>query len=143
MTSDVNTAPFNIPSQYHSLFTINNTLIPFTSPLTLPLSFPPLTQSLTHSPNHPPTLSTLPLTHSPPTLLPSLHHSPPPTHPPPGEKRLDAPLLYEAGWGKKLTHVLSFSRHGCVDASPRYSRKLQEVILRRSRYWYWYCIRIL
>ena len=43
-------------------------------------------------------------------------------HADPCEKRLDAPLLYEAGWGKKLTHVLSFSRHGCVDASPRYAR---------------------
>lgn len=46
--------------------------------------------------------------------------------------RLDAPLMYETGWNKKLTYVLSFSRHGVVDATPKYSRKLPEVLQRRG-----------
>lgn len=32
------------------------------------------------------------------------------------EAALDSPLLYEAGWGKRLTYVLSFSRYGIVGA---------------------------
>jgi peptide-N4-(N-acetyl-beta-glucosaminyl)asparagine amidase len=48
------------------------------------------------------------------------------------EQALDSPLLYEAGWGKKLTHVLSFSRYGVVDCSPKYTRLLAEVVIRRA-----------
>ena len=50
----------------------------------------------------------------------------------PCERALDTPLVYEAGWGKKLTYIFSFSRHGVVDATPRYSRKLTEVLVRRG-----------
>ena len=46
--------------------------------------------------------------------------------------RLDAPLMYESGWNKKLTYVLSFSRHGVVDSTAKYSRKLPEVLQRRG-----------
>ena len=61
--------------------------------------------------------------------IPSLNRF---VHADPCERALDTPLMYETGWSKKLTHVLSFSRYGVVDASPRYSRKLSEVILRRN-----------
>ena len=50
----------------------------------------------------------------------------------PCERALDTPLVYEAGWGKKLTYIFSFSRHGVVDATPRYSRALAEVLMRRG-----------
>lgn len=49
----------------------------------------------------------------------------------PCERSYDAPLGYEKGWGKKLSYVLSFSRHGVVDATARYSRTLSDVIARR------------
>ena len=50
----------------------------------------------------------------------------------PCERALDTPLLYEGGWGKKLHHVVAFSRYGVRDVSSRYSRKLAETIPRRS-----------
>lgn len=53
-------------------------------------------------------------------------------HADPCEKSLDAPLTYETGWNKKLTHLISFSRFGIVDATCRYTRKLHEVLLRRN-----------
>jgi hypothetical protein len=40
--------------------------------------------------------------------------------------------MYEVGWNKKLSHIFSFSRYGVQDASPRYSRKLSELIERRN-----------
>jgi len=49
----------------------------------------------------------------------------------PCENALDAPLTYEHGWGKNLTYVLSVSRHGVVDATAKYTRKLSEVLERR------------
>jgi peptide-N4-(N-acetyl-beta-glucosaminyl)asparagine amidase len=48
------------------------------------------------------------------------------------EKRFDAPLLYEAGWGKKLTYVFSFSDQAVVDVTPRYTQKWPEVLSRRT-----------
>ena len=53
-------------------------------------------------------------------------------HVDPCERALDTPLMYESGWNKNLTHVISFSQYGAVEATPRYTRKLAEVILRRS-----------
>ena len=53
-------------------------------------------------------------------------------HADPCERALDQPLLYESGWGKKLTYVVSFSRHGAVDSTSRYTRKLAEVLERRG-----------
>jgi peptide-N4-(N-acetyl-beta-glucosaminyl)asparagine amidase len=49
------------------------------------------------------------------------------------EQAFDTPLMYEAGWGKKLTHILSFSRYGVMDASPRYTRRFSEVVMRRAQ----------
>jgi len=50
----------------------------------------------------------------------------------PCENALDAPLTYEHGWGKKLTYVLSVSRHGVVDTTAKYTRQLAAVVERRS-----------
>lgn len=48
------------------------------------------------------------------------------------EDKLDAPLMYETGWGKKLSYVLAFSAFEVVDVSKRYTRKWQEVLDRRT-----------
>ena len=50
----------------------------------------------------------------------------------PCERTMDTPLMYEQGWGKQLTYVVSFSRHGVLDATPRYTRRLAEVLERRG-----------
>jgi len=44
---------------------------------------------------------------------------------------MDTPLMYEGGWGKKLSFIFSISRYGIVDAIHRYTRKLPEVLRRR------------
>jgi len=50
----------------------------------------------------------------------------------PCERAMDTPLLYEKGWGKKLTHIISFSRYGVVDATTRYTRHFEEILHRRG-----------
>jgi Rad4 transglutaminase-like domain len=50
----------------------------------------------------------------------------------PCERAFDKPLMYESGWNKNLTHVISFSRYGAVNATSRYTRKLAQVILRSA-----------
>ena len=48
-----------------------------------------------------------------------------------GEKALDKPLLYEAGWGKQLTYIIGFSKDDINDVTWRYSADHQKLILRR------------
>lgn len=48
------------------------------------------------------------------------------------EDRLDAPLLYESGWGKKLSYVISFSNRGVTDTTRRYTARWGEVLTRRA-----------
>ena len=37
------------------------------------------------------------------------------------ENAFDTPLIYEGGWGKKLTYVIAVSKDEWVDVTPRYT----------------------
>jgi len=37
------------------------------------------------------------------------------------ENAFDTPLMYEGGWGKKLTYVIAVSKDEWVDVTPRYT----------------------
>ena len=49
----------------------------------------------------------------------------------PCENRVDGPLIYEAGWGKKLSYIFAFSKDQVVDVMQRYTEKWEDVLIRR------------
>ena len=48
------------------------------------------------------------------------------------EEGHDKPLLYEHGWGKKLTYVIAFAVDGIQDVTWRYTTKQSQVLARRK-----------
>ncbi len=44
---------------------------------------------------------------------------------------IDKPLIYEHGWGKKLSYVIAFSYYQCIDVTWRYTTQFKEVMSRR------------
>jgi len=50
----------------------------------------------------------------------------------PCEARRDAPLLYEQGWGKKLTYTIAASKEEVIDVTRRYTKQWHEVEERRT-----------
>ena len=50
----------------------------------------------------------------------------------PCEDSMDQPLLYEGGWGKKLSYVIATSVEEVVDVTKRYTAKYSEVKSRRN-----------
>eukprot|EP00041_Stephanoeca_diplocostata_P036840 m.1362832 g.1362832 ORF g.1362832 m.1362832 type:complete len:300 (+) comp24944_c0_seq17:303-1202(+) len=49
------------------------------------------------------------------------------------EDAYDSPLMYERGWGKKLSYVFAFDHDNIVDVTWRYSKKVKDTMLRRDQ----------
>merc|ERR1719334_2662817 len=43
-------------------------------------------------------------------------------------------MMYEKGWGKKLTYVIGFARDHVVDVTRRYTQKFDELLSRRNQF---------
>ncbi|XP_014205017.1 peptide-N(4)-(N-acetyl-beta-glucosaminyl)asparagine amidase [Copidosoma floridanum] len=48
------------------------------------------------------------------------------------ENTMDRPLLYETGWGKKLSYVIAYSKDEVQDVTWRYTRNFHDVMKRRK-----------
>ena len=48
------------------------------------------------------------------------------------ENACDKPLVYEAGWGKKLTYVIAFAADDIQDVTWRYTTQSEQVLARRN-----------
>eukprot|EP01065_Artemidia_motanka_P004184 TRINITY_DN12007_c0_g1_i1.p1 TRINITY_DN12007_c0_g1~~TRINITY_DN12007_c0_g1_i1.p1 ORF type:complete len:452 (+),score=111.48 TRINITY_DN12007_c0_g1_i1:67-1356(+) len=68
-------------------------------------------------------------------------------HTDPCENAVGKPLMYESGWGKKLTYVFASSPTGVtVDVARRYTKDMPAVLKRRtdaSEDWLWAQMRVL
>lgn len=53
-------------------------------------------------------------------------------HNDPSEGVFNKPLMYEKGWGKKLTFIFAFTPHSIEDVSKRYTAKYDEMVTRRG-----------
>ncbi|KAI8608085.1 hypothetical protein BC830DRAFT_39795 [Chytriomyces sp. MP71] len=49
-----------------------------------------------------------------------------------GSGSIDQPLMYEAGWGKKLTYIFAIGEYEVVDVFRRYTRDVPAMLKRRN-----------
>lgn len=49
------------------------------------------------------------------------------------ENAADTPLMYETGWGKKLSYIVALGKDHCVDVTRRYTRTFETELLSRRQ----------